>query len=40
MPIRNGKYARWLLVALGVIAIFDWWIVPLFLGLPPMTNWR
>jgi hypothetical protein len=40
MPIRNGKYARYFLVFLGVLALFDWWIIPFFLGLPPMTNWR
>ena len=40
MPIRNGKYARLLLIALGVIAIFDWFVIPLILGLPIMGEWR
>ena len=33
-------YSKALLVTLGVIAIFDWFIIPLILGLPIMSSWR
>jgi hypothetical protein len=38
--LKVVSYLKPLLVTLGVIAIFDWFIIPLLLGLPIMAQWR
>jgi hypothetical protein len=33
------EWGRFMLIALGVVAIFDWYVIPLLMGLPPMADW-